>query len=120
VLASRDPGEYRFIQCPNLAHKGGEERTPSCEVFDTPHEGWHCWGCGAGGSIYDLAGVMLGVGWGPAITKQVMREIVGPHVEQAFNLEPYKQRMGRRRHEQRQLHPTGCEHPAPLVGSHQT
>lgn len=100
VLASRDPGEYRFIQCPNPAHKGGEERTPSCEVFDTPHEGWHCWGCGAGGSIYDLAGVMLGVGWGPAITKQVMREIVGPHVEQTFNLEPYKQRMSRHRREQ--------------------
>lgn len=100
VLASRDPGEHRIIQCPNPAHKHGEERTPSCEVFDTPEEGWHCWGCGAGGSIYDLAGVMLGVGWGPAITSEVMREIVGPHVERAFNLEPYQQRIGRHRRNQ--------------------
>ncbi len=97
VLANRDPGEYRFIVCPNPAHKGGQERTPSCEVFDTPEEGWHCWGCGAGGSIYDLAAVMLGIGWGPAITRQVMREIVGPYVERAFNLEPYRQRMDRHR-----------------------
>jgi hypothetical protein len=101
VLARRNPGEYRVIQCPNPAHKGGEERTPSCEVFDTPQEGWHCWGCGAGGSIYDLAGVMLGVGWGPAITRQAMRDIVGPHVERAFNLEPYRQRMDRHRREKR-------------------
>jgi hypothetical protein len=100
VLANRDPGEHKFIQCPNPAHKGGEERTPSCEVFDTPQEGWHCWGCGAGGSIYDLAGVMLGVGWGPAITKPAMRETVGPYVERAFNLEPYQQRMSRHRREQ--------------------
>ena len=97
VLAGRDPGEQRVIQCPNPAHKGGQERTPSCEVFDTPEEGWYCWGCGAGGSEVDLAGVMLGVGWGPAITKQVMREVVGPHIERAFNLEPYQQRTARQR-----------------------
>jgi hypothetical protein len=100
VLAGRDPAGHRFIQCPNPAHKAGEERTPSCEVFDSPQEGWHCWGCGAGGSIYDLAGVILGVGWGAAITQQVMREIVGPHIEHAFNLEPYRQRMDRRWREQ--------------------
>jgi hypothetical protein len=101
VLADRDPGEYRFIQCPNPNHKGGQERTPSCEVYDEPEEGWYCWGCGAGGSIYDLAAVMLGIGSGPAITKDVMREVVGPHVERAFNLEPYQQRMASQRHRQR-------------------
>lgn len=38
----------RYICCP--VH---DERTPSCSLFDTR---WHCFGCGAGGSIYDLAG----------------------------------------------------------------
>jgi hypothetical protein len=108
VLARRDPDNYRVIRCPNPAHKGGEERTPSCEVFDTPQEGWHCWGCGAGGSIYDLAGVMLGVGWGPAITKRVMREIVGPHVEHTFGIEPYAQRMARQRTTQQHATPHMC------------
>ena len=116
VLASRDPCEYRFLQCPNPAHKGGQERTPSCEVYDTPEEGWYCWGCGAGGSIYDLAAVMLGVGSGPAITKEVMREIVGPHVERAFGIEPYAQRMARQRrgqqhHNQRTHHKSRHPHP---------
>jgi hypothetical protein len=104
VLTGRDPGEQRVIQCPNPAHKGGEERTPSCEVFDAPEDGWYCWGCGAGGSLPDLAGVMLGVGWGPAITREVMREIVGPHIERAFHLEPYKQRIDR--HPRDQQHHT--------------
>lgn len=105
VLTNRDPSEYRFIQCPNPAHKGGQERTPSCEVYDTPEEGWYCWGCGAGGSIYDLAAVMLGVGWGSAITREMMREIVGPHVERTFGIEPYKQRMARQRTTQQHATP---------------
>jgi hypothetical protein len=101
VLANRNVDGHQFIQCPNPAHKGGQERTPSCEVYDTPEEGWYCWGCGAGGSIYDLAGVMLGIGSGPAITNEVMREVVGPHIERAFNLEPYQQRTARQRHRER-------------------
>lgn len=41
----------RFIACP--AH---DERTPSCHLGDDPR--WHCFGCDAGGSIYDFAGVL--------------------------------------------------------------
>lgn len=29
---------------------------PSLHVYDTPERGWYCFQCGAGGSIYDLAG----------------------------------------------------------------
>jgi CHC2 zinc finger/RepB DNA-primase N-terminal domain len=32
-----------------------EDRTPSMHVYDDPERGWYCFGCGRGGSIYDLA-----------------------------------------------------------------
>jgi hypothetical protein len=32
-----------------------DDRTPSLHVYDEPHRGWHCFGCGRGGSIYDFA-----------------------------------------------------------------
>ena len=31
------------------------DRTPSLHVYDEPERGWSCFGCGRGGSIYDLA-----------------------------------------------------------------
>ena len=33
-----------------------EDRTPSLHVYESPERGWFCFGCGFGGSIYDLAG----------------------------------------------------------------
>jgi CHC2 zinc finger len=35
-----------------------EDRTPSMHVYDDPKQGWYCFGCGRGGSIYDLAGLL--------------------------------------------------------------
>lgn len=35
-----------------------EDRTPSLHVYDTPEQGWYCYGCGRGGSIYDLAALV--------------------------------------------------------------
>lgn len=36
-----------------------EDRTPSLHVYDDPGRGWYCFGCGRGGSIYDLAALVL-------------------------------------------------------------
>ena len=35
-----------------------EDRTPSLHVYDDPGRGWYCFGCGRGGSIYDLASLV--------------------------------------------------------------
>lgn len=44
--------------CPNPAHKGGNERTPSFYFSETDKE-FVCWGCGLKGSIFDLLEVLL-------------------------------------------------------------
>lgn len=55
ALTGRPLGPGRKIPCPLPAH---EDRTPSCQVYtDT---GWHCFGCGNGGSLYTLAGLLWG------------------------------------------------------------
>ena len=38
------------IRCP--FHPDG---TPSLHVYPTPEQGWFCFGCRRGGTIYDLA-----------------------------------------------------------------
>lgn len=48
------PNRSGFICCP--LH--GPERTPSLKVYA---DGWHCFGCGAGGSVVDLVGVLFGL-----------------------------------------------------------
>jgi hypothetical protein len=35
-----------------------EDRTPSLHVYEEPGRGWYCFGCGRGGSIYDLASLV--------------------------------------------------------------
>jgi hypothetical protein len=35
-----------------------EDRMPSLHVYDDPGRGWYCFGCGRGGSIYDLASLL--------------------------------------------------------------
>jgi hypothetical protein len=35
-----------------------EDRTPSMHVYADPGRGWYCFGCGRGGSIYDLASLL--------------------------------------------------------------
>ena len=36
------------------------ERTASLKVYDDPKRGWHCFGCGAGGSVIDMAMLWYG------------------------------------------------------------
>jgi hypothetical protein len=35
-----------------------DDRTPSLHVYEEPLRGWYCFGCGRGGSIYDLAALL--------------------------------------------------------------
>lgn len=49
-IARREPGRDHKVSCP-MHH----ERTRSCHVYPSADRGWYCFGCGAGGNIYDLA-----------------------------------------------------------------
>lgn len=35
-----------------------DDRNPSLHVYEHPDQGWYCFGCGRGGSIYDLAALL--------------------------------------------------------------
>ena len=50
-----------FVHCPNPAHP---DKHPSCSVRGPRPELWRCAACGAAGSIYDLASLVLGGPWG--------------------------------------------------------
>lgn len=43
-------GRGGFACCP--LHR---EKTASLKIYDDPKRGWHCFGCGLGGSVIDLA-----------------------------------------------------------------
>lgn len=55
ALTGRPLGPGRKIPCPLPGH---EDRTPSFQVYTDA--GWHCFGCGNGGSLYTLAGLLWG------------------------------------------------------------
>lgn len=43
------PNRAGFIRCP--FHGGGNEKTPSCKLYEN---GWHCFGCQTGGTVIDF------------------------------------------------------------------
>jgi hypothetical protein len=55
-----------LVSCPVPGH---EDAHPSCSVGRSAEEGWccHAASCGARGAIYDLASVLAGGPWGPAL-----------------------------------------------------
>lgn len=55
-LTGRPVPRSRKVRCP--LH---DDRTPSLHAYPEPGAGWYCFGCGRGGSIYDLAGLLWGV-----------------------------------------------------------
>lgn len=57
VLTGTSVGRDGKVSCP--FH---EDRSPSLHVFDEPERGWFCFGCGAGGSVYDFAARLWGSG----------------------------------------------------------
>ena len=39
-----------------------DDRSPSLHVYPEPERGWFCFGCRRGGSVYDLAALLFGLG----------------------------------------------------------
>jgi DNA primase len=37
-----------------------DDRSPSLHVYPEPDRGWYCFGCGRGGSVFDLAALLWG------------------------------------------------------------
>jgi hypothetical protein len=56
VLLGLDVGRSRKVRCP--FH---DDRTPSLHVYPSPEQGWYCFGCGRGTSIYDMAAAAWGM-----------------------------------------------------------
>jgi len=52
-LTGQHVGRSGKIRCP--FH---DDRTPSLHVYEQPGRGWYCYGCGRGGSGYDLAALL--------------------------------------------------------------
>jgi len=46
----------RKVSCP--FHR---DRTPSLHVYETPEDGWFCFGCRCGGTVYDLGAGVFGL-----------------------------------------------------------
>ncbi len=57
ALLGTRPGRDRKVRCP--FH--GDER-PSLHVYAAASRGWNCFSCGRGGSVYDLAAGVWGLG----------------------------------------------------------
>jgi CHC2 zinc finger len=57
ALTGLRPGRNGKVSCP--FH--GEDRTPSLHVYDEPEDGWYCFGCGRGGSLFDLGAEVFGL-----------------------------------------------------------
>jgi len=62
VMAGIDvPARGGHVPCPLPDH---DEQISSCMVYPNSSQGWHCFGCGRGGSVYDLASLLEGGSWG--------------------------------------------------------
>ena len=59
ALAGIEVGRDGKVRCPLPGHG---DTDPSCHVYDGADAGWYCYGCGRGGSIYDLARELSGHG----------------------------------------------------------
>jgi len=54
-LTGQAVGRSRKVRCP--LH---DDDTPSLHVYAEADQGWFCFGCGRGGTVYDLAAALWG------------------------------------------------------------
>ena len=71
-LLGKSPGRDHKVPCP--LH---DDERPSLHVYATAERGWCCYSCGRGGSIYDLAAAVWGLGTRGADFKLVRERLVG-------------------------------------------
>jgi hypothetical protein len=65
------PDHGGHIPCPLPDHV---EEIQSCRVYATAEEGWRCYGCRRGGTIYDLASLLDHGPWGRGLRREAFRE----------------------------------------------
>ncbi len=67
------PAYFRALAGVSVSERGGhtpcplpdhDEQVSSCMVYPDPGEGWWCFGCSRGGTIYDLAALLEDGSWG--------------------------------------------------------
>jgi hypothetical protein len=57
ALTGLVPDRDGKVCCPLPGH---DDSTPSCHIYDDAEAGWHCFGCGRGGTVYTLAALLGG------------------------------------------------------------
>lgn len=73
ALAGRAvPDRGGHVACPLPSHR---EQMASCMVYPSAQRGWWCYGCGCGGTIYDLASLLEGGPWGHDLRGEQFREV---------------------------------------------
>ena len=60
-----EPNRAGFLRCP--FHQGDD--TASLKVYDEPGRGWHCFGCGKGGSVIDFVMELYGISFRQAVLR---------------------------------------------------
>lgn len=58
------PNRNGFVLCPFHG-----EKTPSLKVYDGEKSGWHCFGCGAGGTVIDFVMKLFGISFSQALLR---------------------------------------------------
>lgn len=71
IFTGQEVGRDGKVRCP--FHP---DRTPSLHVYPGPDQGWACFGCGKGGTIYDFAGHLWGVDTRGESFKELRRRII--------------------------------------------
>lgn len=71
-LTGRPIDSKGYVQCP--FH---EDWNPSLMAYADPKRGWHCFQCGEGGSIYDFAALLWGLGTRGADFMRVRERLTG-------------------------------------------
>jgi RepB DNA-primase from phage plasmid len=78
------PDRGGHLPCPLPDH---HDQLASCMVYRVPADGWWCYGCSRGGTIYDLASLLRGGRWGRDLRGHDFRELKR-RVELQLGLEP--------------------------------
>lgn len=60
-----EPNRAGFLRCP--FHQGDD--TASLKVYDEQGRGWHCFGCGKGGSVIDFVMELHGISFRQAVLR---------------------------------------------------
>jgi len=93
ALAGVDvPERGGHVPCPLGEH---HDQFASCMVYRDAAEGWWCYGCSRGGTIYDLASLLEGGPWGRDLRGQAFSELKR-RVQRQLGLEPAESAPGAR------------------------